>query len=102
MSILEEDSDDDLLDQEALQAEIEEIDQQIMLLLGVRFRCTDRLAELAPRLGQIELEEAELAGIKRLAQEAGVSPSLGAELLQAVHKARIQRDYERRLQQLPS
>jgi chorismate mutase len=31
----------------ALQTEVKEIDQQIMLLLGVRFRCTDQISAMA-------------------------------------------------------
>ncbi|MBJ7265038.1 MAG: hypothetical protein JHC61_15570, partial [Burkholderiaceae bacterium] len=41
-------ADDDLHDPlttAALRAEIEEIDQQLMLLLGLRFRCSDQLSE---------------------------------------------------------
>ena len=35
----------------SLRAEVDEIDQQIMLLLGVRFRCTDMIGELKRELG---------------------------------------------------
>lgn len=41
-------ADDDLHDHltaSALRAEIDEIDQQVMLMLGLRFRCTDQLSQ---------------------------------------------------------
>lgn len=55
----------------ALRAEVDEIDQQIMLLLGVRFRCTDMIGELKQNHGMDlvdpKREAQQVARIRRLA-----------------------------------
>ncbi|HYG41626.1 MAG TPA: chorismate mutase [Bordetella sp.] len=72
----------------ALRAEIDEIDQQIMLLLGVRFRCTDMIGELkqAHGLDPADPQRAaqQLDRIRHLAIDAGVPPDLAATLLRAI------------------
>jgi len=72
----------------SLRAEVDEIDQQIMLLLGVRFRCTDMIGELKRDLGMDLVdprrEEQQVERIRRLAQEAGVPPALAETILREV------------------
>jgi len=72
----------------SLRAEIDEIDQQIMLLLGVRFRCTDMLGELKTTHGMDLLdpvrESQQVERIRRLAEEAGVPPALAETILREV------------------
>ncbi|MNS56197.1 T-protein [compost metagenome] len=72
----------------SLRAEIDEIDQQIMLLLGVRFRCTDMLGELKTNHGMDLLdpvrESQQVERIRRLAEEAGVPPALAETILREV------------------
>ena len=72
----------------SLRAEVDEIDQQIMLLLGVRFRCTDMIGELKRELGMDlvdpQREEQQVERIRRLAQEAGVPPALAETILREV------------------
>lgn len=78
----------------ALRAEVDEIDQQIILLLGVRFRCTDMIGELK-QAHDMDLvdpvrEDQQVQRIRRLAEEAGVPPRAGRN-----HPARSDR-YRRR------
>lgn len=72
----------------SLRAEIDEIDQQIILLLGVRFRCTDMIGELKQAHGMDLLdtrrEAQQVARIRRLAEEAGVPPELAENILHEV------------------
>ncbi|AZS80283.1 MULTISPECIES: chorismate mutase [Achromobacter] len=72
----------------SLRAEIDEIDQQIMLLLGVRFRCTDMLGELKTNHGMDLVdpvrETQQVERIRRLAEEAGVPPALAETILREV------------------
>ncbi|MBO1111645.1 chorismate mutase [Bordetella petrii] len=72
----------------ALRAEIDEIDQQIMLLLGVRFRCTDMIGELkqASGLDPADPQRAaqQLDRIRHLAIDAGVPPDLAVTILRAI------------------
>lgn len=72
----------------SLRAEIDEIDQQIILLLGVRFRCTDMIGELKQAHGMDLLdtrrESQQVARIRRLAEEAGVPPELAENILHEV------------------
>ncbi|MBV7485632.1 chorismate mutase [Bordetella sp. BOR01] len=72
----------------ALRAEIDEIDQQIMLLLGVRFRCTDMIGELkqAHGLDPADPQRAaqQIDRIRHLAIDAGVPPDLAATVLRAI------------------
>ena len=65
----------------SLRAEVDEIDQQIILLLGVRFRCTDMIGELK-QANDMDLvdpvrEDQQVQRIRRLAEEAGVPASGG-------------------------
>ncbi|KOF52530.1 chorismate mutase [Achromobacter sp. DMS1] len=72
----------------ALRAEIDEIDQQIILLLGVRFRCTDQLGEIKHTHGldlvDPKREAHQVARIRRLAEEAGVPPALAETILREI------------------
>ncbi len=72
----------------SLRAEVDEIDQQIMLLLGVRFRCTDMIGELKTNHGMDlvdpKREAQQVERIRRLALEAGVPPDLGETILREV------------------
>jgi len=88
----------------ALRAEIDEIDQQIMLLLGVRFRCTDMIGELkqehALEPGDPQREAQQIERIRHLAIDAGVPPDLAAAILRAIidnvvehHRQRRERPY---------
>lgn len=88
----------------ALRAEVDEIDQQIMLLLGVRFRCTDMIDELkqAHDLPAADPERAaqQLQRIRDLAVDAGVPPELAVNILRAIidtvvdhHRVRRERPY---------
>ncbi|HEY9275249.1 chorismate mutase [Achromobacter sp.] len=87
----------------SLRAEVDEIDQQIMLLLGVRFRCTDMIGELKRDLGMDlvdpQREEQQVERIRRLAQEAGVPPALGETILREVIDTVI--DHHTRLRERP-
>ncbi|WP_454695237.1 chorismate mutase [Achromobacter aegrifaciens] len=87
----------------SLRAEVDEIDQQIMLLLGVRFRCTDMIGELKRDLGMdlvdSQREEQQVERIRRLAQEAGVPPALGETILREVIDTVI--DHHTRLRERP-
>ncbi|MGB3435696.1 chorismate mutase [Achromobacter sp.] len=87
----------------SLRAEVDEIDQQIMLLLGVRFRCTDMIGELKRDLGMDlvdpEREEQQVERIRRLAQEAGVPPALGETILREVIDTVV--DHHTRLRERP-
>ncbi|MET0186749.1 MAG: chorismate mutase [Achromobacter sp.] len=81
-----EDDDDDM-DIPALRAEINEIDQQLMLLLGLRFRCSDQLAEMLLAHGMEAPDdnaEDRIAHVEALAEDAGVSPALAVQLMHAV------------------
>ena len=78
---------DDSLDPDSLRAEIDEIDQQLMLLLGLRFRCTDQLSERLVKSGAQEEPgngEERIAFMERLAMDTGVSPELAVGLMKAV------------------
>jgi len=88
----------------ALRAEIDEIDQQIMLLLGVRFRCTDMINELkqahALEPGDPQRAAQQIERIRHLAIDAGVPPDLAATLLRTIidtvldnHRQRRERPY---------
>ncbi|MCD0502597.1 chorismate mutase [Bordetella petrii] len=72
----------------ALRAEIDEIDQQIMLLLGVRFRCSDMIGELKQAHGldpaDPERRAQQVERIRHLAIDAGVPPDLAATILRAI------------------
>ncbi|MDQ2140937.1 chorismate mutase [Alcaligenaceae bacterium A4P071] len=81
-----EDDDDDM-DIPALRAEINEIDQQLMLLLGLRFRCSDQLAEMLLAHGMEAPDdnaEDRIKHVEALAEDAGVSPALAVQLMHAV------------------
>lgn len=83
-------TDDDLNDPitvAALRAEIEEIDQQLLLLLGLRFRCTDQLSQHLIAEGDDSVPsdgETRIAAMEDLARDTGVSPGLAVTLLRAV------------------
>ncbi|MGS1010718.1 chorismate mutase [Achromobacter anxifer] len=87
----------------SLRAEVDEIDQQIMLLLGVRFRCTDMIGELKRELGMDlvdpQREEQQVERIRRLAQEAGVPPALAETILREVIDTVV--DHHTRLRERP-
>lgn len=87
----------------SLRAEIDEIDQQIMLLLGVRFRCTDMIGELKQQYGIAPGDAArraqQLERIQLLAAEAGVPPELAARILAAVIDSVLEN--HRRLRERP-
>ena len=87
----------------SLRAEVDEIDQQIMLLLGVRFRCTDMIGELKRDLGMDlvdpQREEQQVERIRRLAQEAGVPPALAETILREVIDTVV--DHHTRLRERP-
>jgi chorismate mutase len=59
-----------------------------MLLLGVRFRCTDMLGELKTNHGMDLVdpvrETQQVERIRRLAEEAGVPPALAETILREV------------------
>lgn len=72
----------------SLRAEVEEIDQQIILLLGVRLRCTDRIGEFE-QANRMDLtdpvrEDQQVQRIRRLAEEAGVPAALAETILREV------------------
>ncbi|WP_459614387.1 chorismate mutase [Bordetella sp. 2513F-2] len=76
----------------ALQAEVDEIDQQILLLLGVRFRCTDRIGELEREHGLSAdgphaSREARRERIRALTLDSGVPTELAVTLLDAIMDA---------------
>jgi len=81
-------SDDTETELAALRAEVDEIDQQIMLLLGVRFRCTDMIAELKQTGGldpfDQERAQQQLDRIRDVAIDAGVPPDLAVTILRAI------------------
>jgi len=84
-------------DPEALQAEIDEIDQQLMLLLGLRFRCTDQLSAVLVDQGAKEGPgpgDDRIQFMENLAQDTGVSPALAIVLMRAVAQA-VQENHER-------
>ena len=87
----------------SLRAEVDEIDQQIMLLLGVRFRCTDMIGELKRELGMDlvdpQREEQQVERIRRLAQEAGEPPALAETILREVIDTVV--DHHTRLRERP-
>ncbi len=85
-----DDSTEQSSDPDSLRAEIDEIDQQLMLLLGLRFRCTDQLSEQLVALGaQDEPGEGDsrIEFMERLAMDTGVSPALAVGLMKAVAQA---------------
>ena len=85
-----DDNADQSLDPDSLRAEIDEIDQQLMLLLGLRFRCTDQLSEQLVAAGdqQGPGDGADrVAFMERLAMDTGVSPELAIGLMKAVAQA---------------
>ena len=89
-------ADDDLHDPyttAALRAEIEEIDQQLMLLLGLRFRCSDQLSEALIREDADAVPgdgEGRIAAMEDLARDTGVPPALAVALLRAVAREVIE------------
>ena len=89
-------ADDDLHDPlttAALRAEIEEIDQQLMLLLGLRFRCSYQLSEeLLKEDGDSVPGDGEdrIAAMEELARDTGVAPALAVTLLRAVAREVIE------------
>ncbi|CAB3696873.1 chorismate mutase [Achromobacter piechaudii] len=87
----------------SLRAEVDEIDQQIMLLLGVRFRCTDMIGELKTNHGMDlvdpQRETQQVERIRRLAEEAGVPPALAETILREVIDTVI--DHHTRLRERP-
>ncbi|AKP89878.1 chorismate mutase [Achromobacter xylosoxidans] len=87
----------------ALRAEVDEIDQQIILLLGVRFRCTDMIGELK-QANDMDLvdpvrEDQQVQRIRRLAEEAGVPPALAETILREVIDTVV--DHHTRLRERP-
>lgn len=87
----------------ALRAEVDEIDQQIILLLGVRFRCTDMIGELK-QANDMDLvdpvrEDQQVQRIRRLAEEAGVPPALAETVLREVIDTVV--DHHTRLRERP-
>ena len=85
-----DDSTDQSSDPDTLRAEIDEIDQQLMLLLGLRFRCTDQLSEQLVALGAKDepgTGDARIEFMELLAMDTGVSPELAIGLLKAVAHA---------------
>jgi chorismate mutase len=77
----------------ALRAEIEEIDQQLMLLLGLRFRCTDDLSQLVIDEGNDSAPcdgDSRIAAMEEVARDTGVSPDLAVTLMRAVARAVIE------------
>ena len=87
----------------ALRAEVDEIDQQIILLLGVRFRCTDMIGELK-QAHDMDLvdpvrEDQQVQRIRRLAEEAGVPPALAETILREVIDTVV--DHHTRLRERP-
>ncbi len=87
----------------SLRAEVDEIDQQIVLLLGVRFRCTDMIGELKQANGldvvDTKREQLQIERIQRLAQEAGVPSALAASILRSVIDTVV--DHHKRLRDKP-
>ncbi|MFF7397370.1 chorismate mutase [Achromobacter sp. NPDC008082] len=87
----------------SLRAEVDEIDQQIMLLLGVRFRCTDMIGELKTKhdmdLVDPVRESQQVERIRRLAEEAGVPPALAETILREVIDTVV--DHHTRLRERP-
>lgn len=87
----------------SLRAEVDEIDQQIMLLLGVRFRCTDMIGELKTKhdmdLVDPVRESQQVERIRRLAEEAGVPPGLAETILREVIDTVV--DHHTRLRDRP-
>ena len=87
----------------SLRAEVDEIDQQIMLLLGVRFRCTDMIGELKTNHGMDLVdpvrESQQVERIRRLAEEAGVPPALAETILREVIDIVV--DHHTRLRERP-
>lgn len=85
-----DDSTDQPSDPDSLRAEIDEIDQQLMLLLGLRFRCTDQLSEQLVALGAQDEPgsgDDRIEFMERLAMDTGVSPELAVGLMRAVAQA---------------
>lgn len=87
----------------AMRAEVDEIDQQIILLLGVRFRCTDMIGELK-QAHDMDLvdpvrEDQQVQRIRRLAEEAGVPPALAETILREVIDTVV--DHHTRLRERP-
>ncbi|MBB1626590.1 chorismate mutase [Achromobacter sp. UMC71] len=87
----------------ALRAEVDEIDQQIILLLGVRFRCTDMIGELK-QAHDMDLvdpvrEDQQVQRIRRLAEEAGVPAALAETILREVIDTVV--DHHTRLRERP-
>ncbi|WYX30642.1 chorismate mutase [Achromobacter denitrificans] len=86
----------------SLRAEVDEIDQQIILLLGVRFRCTDMIGELKQAHGMdlvdAKRESQQVARIRRLAEE-GVPPALAETILREVIDTVV--DHHTRLRERP-
>lgn len=87
----------------SLRAEVDEIDQQIILLLGVRFRCTDMIGELKTNHGMDlvdpKREAQQVERIRRLAEEAGVPAALAETILREVIDTVI--DHHTRLRERP-
>ena len=87
----------------SLRAEVDEIDQQIMLLLGVRFRCTDMIGELKTNHGMDlvdpDRESQQVERIRRLAEEAGVPPALAETILRELIDTVV--DHHTRLRERP-
>ena len=84
-------------DPESLQAEVDEIDQQLMLLLGLRFRCTDQLSKLSVAKGAAAGPgpgDDRIQFMENLANDTGVSPALAVTLMKAVAQA-VQENHER-------
>jgi len=77
-------------DIDSLKAEIAEIDQQLMLLLGLRFRCTDQLSEQMVDQGEtpsVDDESKRVSAMREMALDTGVPPDLAVTLLHAVAQA---------------
>ena len=74
-----------------------------MLLLGVRFRCTDMIGELKTNHGMDlvdpQRESQQVERIRRLAEEAGVPPALAETILREVIDTVV--DHHTRLRERP-
>ena len=72
----------------ALRGQIDAVDEQLMVLLGRRFRLTDQVGELKARyrLDAVDpaREHSQMERIRALAVAAGVAPALATTLLRLV------------------
>lgn len=72
----------------ALRVQIDAVDEQLIALLGQRFRLTDQVGQLKARHQQGAVdparEQSQMERIRELAVAAGVAPALAENLLRAV------------------